>query len=107
MLGATVPEPDILCSVIASTWKVPVMHWEKLKCSNSEYKLCIGGLGCSLVVQHLPSMREALGSIPAPKKKGQKKVCIGRATLQSKDFESGVIILGFQMQFPAGIANHH
>jgi hypothetical protein len=25
------------------------------------------------MVQHLPSMREALGSIPAPKKKRQKK----------------------------------
>jgi hypothetical protein len=31
------------------------------------------GLGCNLVVQHLPSMREALGSIPAPKNKRQKK----------------------------------
>jgi hypothetical protein len=31
------------------------------------------GLGCSSMVQHLPSMREALGSIPAPKKKRQKK----------------------------------
>jgi hypothetical protein len=31
------------------------------------------GLGCSLVVQHLPSIHKALGSIPAPKKKRQKK----------------------------------
>jgi hypothetical protein len=31
------------------------------------------GLGGSSVVQTLPSMREALGSIPAPKKKRQKK----------------------------------
>jgi hypothetical protein len=31
------------------------------------------GLGCSLVVQRLPGMREALGSMPAPKKKRQKK----------------------------------
>jgi hypothetical protein len=31
------------------------------------------GLGCSLVVQRLPSMCEALGLIPAPKKKRQKK----------------------------------
>jgi hypothetical protein len=30
-------------------------------------------MGCSLVVQGLPSMREALGSILAPKKKRQKK----------------------------------
>jgi hypothetical protein len=29
------------------------------------------GLGCSSVVQHLPSMYETLGSIPAPKKKRQ------------------------------------
>jgi hypothetical protein len=28
-------------------------------------------LGCSSVVQRLPSIREALGSIPAPKKKKQ------------------------------------
>jgi hypothetical protein len=33
----------------------------------------IPGLGCSLVVQRLPSMREALGLIPAPKKKRQNK----------------------------------
>jgi hypothetical protein len=31
------------------------------------------GLGCSSVVQRLPSMSEALGSIPAPKNKTQKK----------------------------------
>jgi hypothetical protein len=31
------------------------------------------GLGCSSVVQRLPSMREALGSIQAPKKKRQKQ----------------------------------
>jgi hypothetical protein len=31
------------------------------------------GLECSSVVQRLPSMREALGSISAPKKKRQKK----------------------------------
>jgi hypothetical protein len=31
------------------------------------------GLGCNSVVQRLPSMREALGSIPEPKKKRQKK----------------------------------
>jgi hypothetical protein len=31
------------------------------------------GLGCSSVVQRLPSMHEALGSISAPKKKRQKK----------------------------------
>jgi hypothetical protein len=31
------------------------------------------GLGCSSVVQRLPSMNEALVSIPAPKKKRQKK----------------------------------
>jgi hypothetical protein len=30
-------------------------------------------LGCNSVVQSLPSMREALGSIPALKKKRQKK----------------------------------
>jgi hypothetical protein len=35
-------------------------------------------LGCSLVVQRLPSMCEALGSIPAPKKKRQKKKCLGK-----------------------------
>jgi hypothetical protein len=47
-------------------------------------KLC-RGLGCSSVVQRLPSMQqlpsihEALGSIPAPKKKRQrkKKLCRG------------------------------
>jgi hypothetical protein len=31
------------------------------------------GLGCSLVVQRLPSMLEALGSIPAPKKKKENE----------------------------------
>jgi hypothetical protein len=31
------------------------------------------GLGCSSVVQNLPSMRKALGLIPAPKKKRLKK----------------------------------
>jgi hypothetical protein len=31
------------------------------------------GLGCSSLVQRLPSMCEALGSIPAPKNKRQKK----------------------------------
>jgi hypothetical protein len=32
-----------------------------------------GGLGCSSVVQRLPSMPEALGLIPAPEKKKDKK----------------------------------
>jgi hypothetical protein len=31
------------------------------------------GAGCNSMVKHLPSMCEALGSILAPKKKGQKK----------------------------------
>jgi hypothetical protein len=31
------------------------------------------GLGCSSVVEHLPSMRKALHSIPIPKTKGKKK----------------------------------
>jgi hypothetical protein len=31
------------------------------------------GMGCSSVVEQLPSMCEALGPIPAPKKKRQKK----------------------------------
>jgi hypothetical protein len=37
------------------------------------FKISKRGLGCSSVVQSLPSMREALASIPAPKKKRQKK----------------------------------
>jgi hypothetical protein len=37
------------------------------------FKLRILGLGCSSVVQLLPSMCEALGLIPAPKKKRPKK----------------------------------
>jgi hypothetical protein len=36
-------------------------------------KITTMGLKCSSVVQHLPIMREALDSIPAPKKKRQKK----------------------------------
>jgi hypothetical protein len=35
--------------------------------------MAVCGLGCSSVVQRLPSMREALGSIPAPKKKEKTK----------------------------------
>jgi hypothetical protein len=46
-----------------------------LQLANEKFLLRIKGcgLGCSLVVQCLPSMCEALGSIPAPKKTKKKK----------------------------------
>jgi hypothetical protein len=56
------------------TWPIEFQGRHK---DNSLTALCqkndFLGLGCSSVVQHLPSMRKALGSIPAPKQKRQSK----------------------------------
>jgi hypothetical protein len=36
------------------------------------------GLGCSSVIEHLPSMHEALGSIPGTKKRKDQKTKLNR-----------------------------
>jgi hypothetical protein len=50
-----------------------VRVWLIIHCPEGCSQEYFYGLGCSSVVQQLPSMHEALCSIPAPKKKRQKK----------------------------------